>query len=146
MEKNDKDGRYFTIAELCKSTIARARGIANVPSLEEEQHLGTLIKCMLDPVREQWKRPIYVSSGYRSLELNAAVGGVTDSYHMRGMAADIYTADDDFGDTKTLFELMQHLYIENRLRVTECYYDREHDFIHVAYDPEDLHDYPFWTE
>jgi uncharacterized protein YcbK (DUF882 family) len=34
--------------------------------------------------------PIYVTSGYRCVRHNAVVGGVPDSYHLQGLAADIW--------------------------------------------------------
>lgn len=43
----------------------------------------------LDALRRIWGRPLLINSGYRSLEHNISVGGVKDSAHMRGLAADI---------------------------------------------------------
>lgn len=47
----------------------------------------------LDKLRRVWGRPIVVNSGYRTQEHNKAVGGVKDSAHQRGLAADLRTAD-----------------------------------------------------
>lgn len=44
----------------------------------------------LDALRELAGEPIYVTSGYRDPEHNAAIGGAPNSFHTRGMAADIY--------------------------------------------------------
>lgn len=47
----------------------------------------------LDHLRMVINRPIYINSGYRCPEENRRVGGVSDSYHLRGMAADIHIRD-----------------------------------------------------
>lgn len=44
---------------------------------------------LLEKLRAEVGQPIHVSSGYRCPKHNAAVGGATNSYHMKGMAADI---------------------------------------------------------
>jgi len=44
---------------------------------------------MLEGLRAVLQQPITITSGYRSKEYNKAVGGARDSYHLRGMAADI---------------------------------------------------------
>ena len=44
---------------------------------------------LLEMLRAKFGKAIYINSGYRSPEHNAAVGGVKNSYHVQGMAADI---------------------------------------------------------
>lgn len=83
--------KYFTIEELTRSTVAEARGIPNVPGENEREALEVLVLALLDPLREIWGAPIYVNSGYRSPALNKAVGGVANSQHIKGQAADITT-------------------------------------------------------
>ena len=61
------------------------------PSVRE--NIESLVDNVLDPVREQYGKPIYVTSGYRCPAHNKAVGGVTNSQHMRGEAADIHCDD-----------------------------------------------------
>ena len=45
----------------------------------------------LDHLRDLWGAPLVVASGFRSLAHNDAVGGVKDSAHLRGLAADLKT-------------------------------------------------------
>ena len=45
----------------------------------------------LQKLRDQIGGPLYISSGYRCPRENARVGGVPHSYHLYGMAADVYT-------------------------------------------------------
>lgn len=80
---------HFTLAELTASNTAVRLGLSNQPTPEALQQLQRTAQ-MLECMREQLGgRPIIVTSGYRNSEVNRAVGGVTSSDHMQGMAADI---------------------------------------------------------
>lgn len=63
-----------------------------VPNGAEENERA-LVEAVLDPARERLGKPITVSSGYRCPLHNATVGGVANSQHMRGEAADVCCAD-----------------------------------------------------
>ena len=82
--------KYFTISEMLKSDTALKMRIWNGATKEHEENLRALIENVLDPLREAYGHPIYVSSGYRCPKLNAAVNGAINSQHMRGEAADIH--------------------------------------------------------
>ncbi|WP_200974439.1 D-Ala-D-Ala carboxypeptidase family metallohydrolase [Echinicola sp. 20G] len=43
----------------------------------------------LQVLRDELGKPIYINSGYRSPDHNKAIGGAKNSYHLKGMAADI---------------------------------------------------------
>lgn len=79
---------HFTLSELTASNTARARGIDNTPPPELMPRL-VLTAEMLERIRSTLGVPVIVTSGYRCMQLNAAVGGVTSSDHSRGQAADI---------------------------------------------------------
>ena len=81
--------KHFTIHELTRSATADRKGIDNTPSKQVIENLTALVDNVLDPLREAWGKPIHVNSGFRSPELNRAVGGVPGSQHMKGEAADI---------------------------------------------------------
>ena len=81
--------KYFTINELCASATALREGIDNRPNKCAYHLLHVLVDQLLDPIREAWGEPIVVSSGYRCKELNTLIGGVKNSHHMLGCAADI---------------------------------------------------------
>lgn len=82
---------YFTIDELCASDTARKRGIDNTPTPDAQANLVLLRDRVLNPAREALGSTIYVNSGYRCPQLNAAVGGTATSQHQTGQAADITT-------------------------------------------------------
>lgn len=84
--------QYFTINELTRSSTASKYRIDNTPTPEIRSKLEHLIVNCLDPIRRLYGKPIIVSSGYRSPALNAAVGGVANSQHTKGEAADLIPA------------------------------------------------------
>ena len=97
---------YFTIKELSKSSTAEKLGIDNTPTPEIRAKLNTLISA-LDKIREQYGKPIFVTSGYRCPMLNKAVGGVNSSQHVKGEAADLVGRNDN--ETRKIFETAKAL-------------------------------------
>ena len=81
---------YFTIAELIYSRDYWKK-IWNKTTPEVEQNLTALVDNILDPLRLFYGKPININSGYRCPELNKKVGGVWNSQHLTGEAADITT-------------------------------------------------------
>ncbi|MBQ8078006.1 MAG: hypothetical protein IJ235_06460 [Eubacterium sp.] len=95
---------YFTIDELCASDTAKRRGVDNTPTPTVRAKLQALIDNVLDPARREYGSYILVNSGYRSPALNAAVGGVSNSQHLTGEAADITTGSID--NDRRLFAIL----------------------------------------
>lgn len=65
-----------------------------VPNGAEENERA-LVEAVLDPARERLGKSITVNSGYRCPKHNAEVGGVANSQHMKGEAADVCCADNE---------------------------------------------------
>ena len=86
--------KHFTLEELCASATAKARGIQNKPNAQQIISLVYLAAYVLEPLREAMHEPIPISSGFRCEQLNRAVGGVSNSQHMRGQAADLCIGGD----------------------------------------------------
>ena len=91
----------FTFSELIKTDT----GLDNTPS--DMNVLSNICRLVdfLQTVRNELHLPIIVNSAYRSPEVNAKVGGVSSSYHCKGLAADIKCSDMD----KLLTILHSHL-------------------------------------
>lgn len=85
--------KYFTIEELCASSVADKNNIDNTPDEASIQNLTALVDELMDPVREELGMPICVSSGFRSKELNRILLGSQTSAHLRGAAMDCYCQD-----------------------------------------------------
>lgn len=119
--------RFFTLSELTRSDTAQLRHINNSPNHDEIKRLYALMEECLDPIREAWGKPIGVNSGYRSAQLNAAVGGVATSQHLRGEAADITAGTRE--DNKRLFYLIQTLGVEFDQLINESGYK----WLHISF-------------
>lgn len=121
-----KVGSYFRLGEFVKSSIAKQCAIDNsIPDKNVLDNICKLCSEILDPIRSCFKSSVCVSSGYRCHELNRRVGGVPNSRHMSGCAADI-TA----GDFNRLVACVQGLVELKYISPTELIY---HDnYIHIA--------------
>ena len=95
MKNNEMNlSEHFTLGELCKTKTK----IENVPNEEQVANLKRLCKW-LEKLRKRWNDlygegddPIVINSGFRSPEVNKAVGGATLSNHLTGCAVDIRCA------------------------------------------------------
>ena len=86
--RSKRPSTNFSLAELTTTST----GLSNVPSSSARANLEKLANQILEPLRERFG-PIIISSGYRSPAVNAAVGGVSNSDHLTGTAADLYAQD-----------------------------------------------------
>lgn len=102
-----KLSKNFSLEELCHSLTADNHGINNTPNAEAKAALKRLCVEVLQPIRNAWGKPIKVTSGYRCPKLNAAVGGVKNSQHILGQAADIQATA--FADNVKLFRCIERL-------------------------------------
>lgn len=107
-----KLSKNFTYEELCHSSVAERKGLKNRPKTKEEEsvvieNLKALCMEVLQPLRDYLGKPVVISSGYRSEEVNKAVGGVKRSQHLRGEAADIHVEN-----TEQLIVIM-HFIMDN---------------------------------
>lgn len=80
--------KYFKVLEFEVSDTAKKRHIDNTIPGQLIPHIQEVV-VILDAIREAWGSGIRVTSGYRSLALNKAVGGSTTSAHSHAYAADI---------------------------------------------------------
>ena len=85
----DKVSKYVSYKEVTYSNQANALRIGNVPNAEQLGNLKLVCINIFDKVREHFGKPIGISSGFRSRELNTRIGGSKSSSHMEGKALDI---------------------------------------------------------
>lgn len=123
--------KYFTIKELTRSETAQKYNINNTPNKEQEQNLIQLIHNILDPLREAYKKPIIVTSGFRSAELNAKSNGSKTSQHLTGQAVDIRSQEDTKEENKKLFDLIQQL----KLPFDQLIDEYNFNWVHVSFSP-----------
>ena len=123
--------KYFTIEELCASDTARRKGIDNTPNADARLRMQTLIEQLLDPIRAAWGGPITVNSGYRSPELNKKVGGVSNSQHLKGEAADITVGSQEAN--KRLFDLIVRLREDGRIAFDQLIDESNYSWLHISF-------------
>lgn len=125
----------FTLAELTKSETAIRRGINNTPPPSVIENLQQLVTHVLQPIRDKFG-PLIVTSGYRSRQLNVAIGGSATSDHVLGMAADI---EAPALDNKVLAQYIQNNFKFTQL-ILEFYTEGEphSGWVHVSYNKDNL--------
>ncbi len=101
----------------------------NEPGAQELANLRLLAQKVLQPLRDAWGDSLKVNSGYRSLLVNMRVGGAKNSYHLRGLAADI-----DCGNSAVKAMTLAVHCSTLKLPVVEAIVSRrgEHYWLHVA--------------
>ena len=126
--------KNFTSEELTASCTAKRLGLKNYPDSYVMGNLRRLCANILQPIRDEWGAPIIVGSGYRCTQLNAAVGGVVNSDHLYGCAADIKTLHDRPLDNKQLFDLIRKMHAEGKLpSLKQCIDEYDYNWIHISY-------------
>lgn len=113
----------FSLSEFTKTET----GLPNRPSQEVVNNLKYLVQYVLQPARDKFG-PIEITSGYRSPEVNAAVGGSATSDHLFGRAADI-----KHEDMAAVFAYIRK-YTHFKQLIWEFGTDNEPAWIHVSYE------------
>ena len=84
-----KLSEHLDLSEVIRSESAKRNGISNMPTEAHIANLRLLAEKVFEPIRNNFRCPIIISSGYRSKELNSKVGGSATSQHSSGEAIDI---------------------------------------------------------
>jgi len=123
----------LSLAEATYSATALRKGIANEPSATHLIALKEIANNIFQPCRNHFGKPLRVTSGYRSEELNKIIGGSMKSQHSKGEALDMQSTS---GYTnRELFE-----YIKDHLRFDQLIWefgdDENPDWVHCSYKSE----------
>ena len=127
-----KLSKNFSLRELTKSETAARYGIDNKPNPEFTVNLQKLCETVLQPIRDEYKKPIVVSSGYRCQLLNKIVKGVAGSDHLVGAAADIHSVSDTIADNKKLFNIILKLADEGVIHARQIISEKGCSWIHIS--------------
>lgn len=123
--------KHFTMKEMTHSSTADNLGFINTPTEAEKQNLNDLVVNVLDPLREAYGKPIRVTSCYRCPRLNKAVGGVENSQHMKGQAADLQPLQ--YKDINNFIEFVRNWCLHNDF--DQCIIERSKTvkWIHISW-------------
>jgi hypothetical protein len=123
----------LSLSEVIRSESAKRKGVSNMPTEEHIANLKVLAEKVFQPIRENFRVPILISSGYRSKELNAAIGGSLTSQHCSGEAIDIDMDGTPHGVTNAdVFN-----FIKDKLEFSQLIWEfgsaTNPDWVHVSY-------------
>jgi len=125
--------KHLTLEECTRSETAdKLKIVNNNPNLATIENMKLLAEKVFEPMRDHFKVPIHVSSMYRGLPLNSAIGGSLSSQHCVGQAMDI-----DMGDKSkpSNFEIFQ--YIKKNLKFDQLIWelgdDKNPSWVHVSF-------------
>lgn len=128
----------FGLAELTRSARADKLGLANDPTPEHALALRGLAWHILQPLRDHFRQPIPVTSGYRSAKLNATPPGASKtSQHALGQAADLdmkASAKATITNADLFHHIRAHLPFDQL--IWEYGTRKEPQWVHVSFKPE----------
>lgn len=126
----------LSLSEVIRSESAKRNGISNMPTPEHIENFKLLAEKIFEPIREHFGVPIRISSGYRSKELNAKVGGSKTSDHCFGFAIDIDNDGTSVSNNQIFY------FIKDKLKYKQLIFEfpvnGQASWVHVSYDPNNL--------
>lgn len=129
-----KLSEHLDLSEVIRSESAKRNGISNMPIEAHIANLKLLAENIFQPIRNNFRCPIHISSGYRSIELNRVIKGSLTSQHCTGEAIDI----DMDGTPNGVTNKMVFDYIKNNLEFDQLIWefgnDDNPDWVHVSYE------------
>jgi hypothetical protein len=128
-----KISQHLSLSEITRSETAKRRGISNTPTPEHLENFKLLADNVFEKIRAHFGVPIHISSGYRSKELNNAIGGSQTSQHSKGQAIDI----DMDGSSSGVSNADIYNYIKDKLDFDQLIWEfgteKNPDWVHVSY-------------
>jgi zinc D-Ala-D-Ala carboxypeptidase len=122
---------HISMKEALRSNTAERLGINNMPDNDTLITMQITAQHIFEPLRNHFNEPIYISSFYRSPELNKAIGGSTSSQHCIGEAIDI----DDVYSKASNVDFFN--YIKDKLEFDQLIWEFGDDenpaWVHVSY-------------
>ena len=128
-----KISQHLSLSEVTRSETAKRKGISNTPTAEHLENFKLLAENVFEKIRAHFGVPIHISSGYRSKELNDAIGGSQTSQHSKGQAIDI----DMDGSSSDVTNADIYNFINDNLDFDQLIWefgtDKNPDWVHVSY-------------
>jgi hypothetical protein len=125
--------KHLSLSEVTRSETAKRKGISNTPSPEHLDNFKLLADNIFEKIRAHFGVPIHISSGYRSKELNDAIGGSQTSQHSKGQAIDIDMDGSSSGVSNAdIFKFIKDNLVFDQL-IAEFPKNGNPDWVHVSY-------------
>ncbi len=119
---------HFDLSEYTTSQTAARHGIDNTPNAEQLKHLY-IAAAGMERVRTLLGKPILISSGFRSEELNAVVPGSSDtSAHTLGYATDFTSPG--YGNVLRICQAIK----ASDIKFDQLIYEYG-TWVHISFDP-----------
>ena len=131
--------QHITYAEAVRSDTAKRAGLNNWFTTEQLDRMKLLAEKVYEPLVEHFKQPIYISSFFRSKEVNKLIGGSTSSQHLanNGAAMDL-DADNNVGvNNQQVFDYIKDNLDYDQLILEDIKPDGSIGWIHVSYKEKD---------
>jgi len=123
---------HISYEEATRSATAQQNGVSNDPNAAQLANMRVLAERVFEPIRTHFNVPIYISSFFRTEEVNRLVGGSPTSDHMTGRSVDI---DMDGRPGPTNAEIFH--YIRENLEFDQLIWELGNDtnpgWVHVSY-------------
>ena len=116
---------YFKFWELVVTT----KHVVNQPSTPEQLSRLSFLWYVLNRLRHAFGSAIYINSAFRCPAVNEAVGGAKNSYHLKGLAADIRTLPYQMDDLWNLVNQFDKQYPKLFVEIID---HRSDGYIHIA--------------
>lgn len=125
--KDIRLSKNLMLTEMTRSESGKRRGVSNQPTPAHIENMKILAEKVFQPIRDHFKTPIRISSGYRSRELNAIIGGSQTSQHSEGKAIDI-DMDGTKITNKQIFD-----FIRQNLEFDQLVNEFDYSWVHVSF-------------
>lgn len=120
----------FKLSEFLRSDTASRYKIDNKPNEEQLDNISFVAE-QLEVIRSYYNKPILISSGFRTKELNTLLKGSKTSQHMQGLAVDINLKTKE--ENKIFFNLVNKLIQEKKIKVYQLIDEKNYSWIHIGF-------------
>ena len=121
---------HFTLNEFLRSDTASRYKIDNTPNKEQLENIEFVAR-QLEIIRSYYNKPMFISSGFRTKELNTLLKGSKTSQHMQGLAVDINLKSKE--ENKIFFNLVYKLIKVNQIKVYQLIDEYNDKWVHIGF-------------
>ena len=121
---------HFTLNEFLRSDTASRYKIDNTPNKEQLENIEFVAR-QLEIIRSYYNKPMFITSGFRTKELNTLLKGSKTSQHMQGLAVDINLKSKE--ENKIFFNLVNKLIQEKKIKVYQLIDEYNYKWVHIGF-------------